>query len=322
MIGGLSMKDTAIWKEDDLPAYLDAIIIDGCNSHRDCWFFLNPSPGEAWQSYVPWIGSDYAVPNEEYYSVIDRRLKMFYDRKLTEVISLTPYGMDQNVVFNMAYQSAVRTFIQRTKKYLPFVRYETFNEPSGTEDDKFSVNQIMVDILKQENVPNWAIQIAFVDRSANSSLLINTLGGEGTMSLHWVGSMETIQKADKPWENSPGTQWLMGHGLGSSDDGQDTQRKALGLNWGYLEAQGITEARRPNDAQLYEMTKWMLRKFELMELDANGEYIYTGKMVNGRLIEHLSAAAFQHPYEQPNLKQAIEIGRPERRAMREAYNAR
>jgi len=319
MLGGLSMYDTEIWKEADLPLYLDAIAEDGCNAHRDVWCFFDGA-NEVWRSYVPWVGNDYAVPNEEYYAVIDRRLKMFYERKLTEIISLTPYGMDQNVVFNGAYQSALRTFIQRTKKYLPFVRYETYNEPNTNEDAKVEVNKKMVEILQSEGVPNWAIQIAFADRSANSAILINTLNSEGTMSLHWVGSMETIQDGPTPWAGSPGTQWLMGAGLGSSDDGQDMKRKSLGLNWGYLEEQGITEAQRPNNLQLYKMTRWMLRKFELMKIDANGNYIYTGQTVRGRVIEHLSAAGFQHKKEQPNLKMAIEIGRDERIIMRNAYN--
>lgn len=322
MIAGLSMKDTAIWKEADLPAYLNALVIDGIPAHRDCFCFLDSKPGDEWQSYILWVGDTYDVPNEEYYAVIDRRLQMFYDRKLTEVISLTPYGLSQNVVFDPKFQSCLRTFIRRTKKFLPYVRFETFNEPNTNEDAKVEVNKTVVEILQSEGIPNKYIQIAFADRSANSAILINTLKSEGTMSLHWVGSMETIQTGDTPWEGSPGTQWLQGAGLGSSDDGQDVKRKALGLNWGYLEAQGITEAQRPNDEQEFNIVKWMLRKFEklLAPTDGSDNYIHTGIMVHGRLVEHLSAAGFQHPLGQPNLLQAIEIGRSERLKMREAYN--
>jgi len=123
------------------------------------------------------------------------------------------------------------------------------------------------------------------------------LAGEGLASGHGIGSMETILA---PWPNgwatSSGTLKLMEYGLTGSNDGEDTEKAALGLYWFWM-PQG--PGRRSSAAQAHDVTAWMLE--------------------HGKGWEMLSASGFQSGG-RPNLKAAIELGREERKAMRKAYN--
>jgi len=221
-------------------------------------------------------------------------------RKLTEILTIGPY-VGYHLKDIPTFLRYVETFIKRTKKWLPYVIYETWNEPSGTPEEQVAASRRIVDILQAEGVPNAHIQIPYSDSSDFAMLLVNQMKGEGLACLHWVGSMETIQlstERGQAWEGSSGTEWLMRNGLYGSNDGEDTQGAARGLNWWHREQVGCQKYRRPDIDQLYKITKWMLS--------------------HGRGYEHLSAAGFQRS-ETPILADAIVLGKSERAAMRQAY---
>ena len=293
MLAGLVMKETATYKDADLPAYYDALAADGVNAERNM-VCLDSTP--EWELNLPWIGDDLKAVNEEFYRVLDRRMALVAARDLTEIITVGPYS-GYDLRGNPDFPGYVREFVKRMKKWLPNIIFETWNEPVGSPDEIAETQKQMVTIFQEEGVPDSHIQIAFADGGKNSDILMTQLGGEGLMSLHWIGSMETVQQV---WEPSSNYVPLMGYGLYGSDDGQDTQRSAHGLNWWWHEQQGITEYRRPDNDQIYEITKWML--------------------THGRGVgyEHLSAAGFQTAAT-PNLEEAIRIGKDERKAMYRAY---
>jgi hypothetical protein len=82
LLGILSTKDCATFKEADLPAYYDAIATDGPNSERNFVYFEDD--GE-WTSYRP--------TDPDYYQHLTYRINLAYQRKITEILCLTPYGM-------------------------------------------------------------------------------------------------------------------------------------------------------------------------------------------------------------------------------------
>jgi hypothetical protein len=275
LLGGLSTRDNATFKESDLPAYYDAIAEDGPNCERNFAYFEDDG---AWTSYRP--------SDPDYYQHLIYRINLAVQRKITEILCLTPYGITNS-------DDEIRTIIRATKQFLPYIIYEAVNEPRDNERQKE-----IVAILQAEGIPNKNIQIEYVDSGAFFDLLATTLKGEGLATLHWVGTMDTVD-ADWPmgWSTSDGTMKLMGYGMYGSNDGQDAARAAKGLNW-WAHSQmtpPVTEYRRPDNPQLAEVTPWML--------------------ANGRGYEHLSAAGFQASAT-PDLRAAIELGRAERRAMR------
>ena len=302
MLAGMALKDRPGFTEAELPGYYNALVDDGINAERNlsCWVDNNAAP---WESLRPWTDR-LDRPNEDYYTALDRRMALVAERRLTEIITVGPYD-GYHLRYDLYFEAYVREFVRRTKKWLPYIIYETWNEPSGfpggTADDA-EASLRMVKIFQEEGVPSEHIQIPYCDSSTMFRTLQVTLGGKGLACLHWVGSMETITVTNengKAWEGSEGTALLMQNGLYASNDGEDTQRASRGLNWQHLEAQGNREYLRPDNDQLYDVTKWMLS--------------------HGRGYEHLSAAGFQRA-ETPHLGDAIEIGRAERRAMRQAWD--
>jgi hypothetical protein len=200
---------------------------------------------------------------------------------------LTPYD-------GINSEDEVRELIRRTKSFLPNIIYECVNEPANNDRQAR-----IVQILKEEGIPNKFIMIDWVDSSEFTILLETTLAGEGLASLHRVGSMETIH-APWPtgWSTSEGTMKAMRNGLGGSCDGSDVTGNSHGLRFWYHVQHGVEGFERPDNQQLYEITKWMLE--------------------NGKHYEDLSATGFQES-ESPNLKKAIENGKIERQKMYQAY---
>jgi hypothetical protein len=295
MLAGMALRERPGFSEAELPGYYNALAADGINAERNLSGWVdNEAP--PWESLRPWTDR-LDRPNEEYYRQFDRRMKLVAERRLTEIITVGPYD-GYSLRHDPYFPAYVREFVRRTKKWLPYIVYETWNEPGGQNAgaDEAEASLQMVKILQEEGVPNAHIQISYCDSSVMFMTLQVTLRGEGLACLHWVGSMETITISNEhgqAWEGSPGTALLMENGLYASNDGEDTQRASRGLNWWHREQMGCREYLRPDNDQLYEVTKWMLSR--------------------GRGYEHLSAAGFQST-ETPVLADAIEIGRAERRA--------
>lgn len=273
----LSTKDNALFKEADLPAYYDALVADGVNAERSFAYFTDGDTN--WDSFLPC--------NPGFYEHLNYRLGLIKERDLTEIMCLTPYGGENSF-------DEVREIIRRTKSFLPNIIYECVNEPTTNDRQKR-----IVDILKDENIPNKYIQINFLDSGEFGELLTVWLNGEGLACAHRTGSMETIRLTNelgKAWEGSPGCMRLMGNGLYGSNDGDDVQQSAKGLTFWAQKPEDKIKYRRSDNNQITEITSWML---------AHGR---------GVGFEVLSACGFQAS-EPPDLKEAIRIGRDERRAM-------
>ncbi len=273
----LSTKDNALFKEADLPAYFDALVADGVNSERSFAYFCD---GDAdWESYLPC--------NPGFYEHLTYRLGLIKERDLTEIMTLTPYGGQNS-------DDEIRGLIRRTKSFSPNIVYHAVNEPQNNDRQKR-----IVEISHEEGIENKFIMIEYMDSSDFTKLLQEDLNGEGLASYHRVGSMETIN-APWPvgWSTSSGTMDLMKIGMGGSCDGSDITGNSRGLRFWYHVQHGIMGYERPDNQQLYNITKWML--------------------ANGKHYEDLSAAGFQES-ESPNLKKAIENGKIERQKMYQAY---
>jgi hypothetical protein len=303
---GLSLLPYDGMKETELPGYYDALAQDGVNAERNFSCFLDTD--DLWRGLIPWNGDDLASVNEAYYAQALGRMRLAAARKLTEVVTVGPYS-GYHLRGRPDFPAYVRNFVRRTKPLLPYIVYETWNEPGdGTEgeEDKTRWSEMMVDIFLSEGIPPRNIMVPFADCGMFADLLVQKLQGKGLGSLHWVGSMETILEAEHPWEGSPGTMGLMLNGLIGSNDGEDVMRKSLGLNWFELEQAGNVEFRRPNVPQLRAITAWM-----------TGVKEFQGSTFRGRGYEQLSAAGCQRQV-LPRIYDAIETGRAERRAMAEA----
>lgn len=267
--------------KDRLTAYADALAEDGIPLTRGFSHFYDEIPG-IWESWKP--------VDQEYRDILQFRIKLMADRKITSIISLEPYGA------GLAPDADIDWIIDSAKPFLPWVIFETANENGNT-----SLSAKLISQLKGHGIPSENILIYFEDSGAFADLLVNTLEGKGLASLHGVGSMETI---DAPWPNgwstSPGTLKLMIYGLTGSNDGDDYAKEAKGLLWPWLPN---GPGRRSTAGQSHDITFWYL---------TNG----------GRGWEFLSASGFQQhgPGQQrPDLLGAVELGKEERRAMRRAY---
>lgn len=272
----LSTKDNAYFKEAALPAYYDALVADGVNAERSFAYFCDGDAG--WDSYLPC--------NPGFYEHLTYRLGLIKERDLTEIMCLTPYDGVNSF-------DEVRKLIRRTKSFLPNIIYECVNEPATNDRQKR-----IVDILKEEGVPNKYIQINFLDSGEFGELLTVWLNGEGLACGHRVGSMETIRLTNelgKAWEGSPGCMRLMQNGFYGSNDGDDAQQSAKGLTFWAQKPEDKIKYRRSSNNQIADITTWML--------------------VHGRGVgyEVLSAILFQAT-ECPDLSKVGE-GRAERRAM-------
>jgi hypothetical protein len=223
--------------------------------------------------------------NDDYAAHFTARLKLITERKLTAVVSLWAYGGGST-------DSEIDYVIDLAKPFLPYVIFEPINEAYGMSGQIKIVN-----MLKAKGVPNSAILLSFVDSGEFADMLVNGLNGEGLACGHGVGSMETIDQPGVGWSTSAGCLALMKVGFFGSNDGEDAMHAATGLYWFWLPPPG--PGRRSSEGQIFDVTKWMLQ--------------------HGRGWEHLSASGFQNSG-RPNLKQAVELGREERKAMRAAYN--
>jgi hypothetical protein len=276
----LSTEENPEFTPEGVISYADAIAVDGVNCIRSFSFFLDEIPGY-WESWKP--------VDEEYRTIVQTRLKLLSDRKITAIVSLEPYG-------GMATDSEINWIIDTCVPFLPYVIFETANE-SGD----MNLHRRLIAMLKAKGIQNKNIMLYYVDSGDFADCLVNELAGEGLASLHGVGSMETI---NAPWPNgwstSPGTLALMAKGLTGSNDGDDYAKAAKGLFWPWLIG---GPGQRSTAEQGHDITLWYLQ---------NG----------GRGWEFLSAAGFQQHgpnQKRPDLLGAVELGREERRAMRRAY---
>lgn len=271
--------------KDRLTAYANALAEDGISITRGFSHFYDDLPG-VWESWKP--------VDAEYREVLQSRIKLMADRKITSMISLEPYGAGE------APDADLDWIIESAKPFLPYVIFETANE-SGS----MSLHIKLINKLKAHGIPNSSIAFYFVDSGEFADMLVNGLSGEGMASLHGVGSMDTITAPwPRGWATSPGTLKLMEYGLTGSNDGEDAEHKALGSCWPWMPpdpATGKCNGQRSTAAQGHDILAWNLQN-------------------KGRGWEFLSAAGFQSGSQRPNLLEAVEKGREERKAMRTAYS--
>lgn len=266
----LSTKEAATFKEADLPTYFDRLVERGINSFRSFSAFYDTSPG--WDSWRPDIDGDV------YYERLHRRLKWATERKLTVILSIMPYGG----IYDNA--TLARIINETWPTYSPHIIYEPWNENGNLVD-----NGKIIDMLKTHGVPNKHIQIYFQDSGDWAAYL---QANPGMISVdHGVGSMATVNKW---WEGSPGCHGLMALGFYASDDGQDMEKDSHGLAFF-----GNEKTRKPDNGQLYEITKFMLEHT-------------TG-------FDHLSAAGFQLGGV-PDLGSEMNIGAGEMDALAAAWH--
>jgi hypothetical protein len=264
--------------KERLTAYADALATDGIPMTRGFSHFYDDIPG-VWESWKP--------IDAEYQGVLQSRIRLMAERKITSIISLEPYGA------GLAPDADIDWIIDSAKPFLPFVVFETANENGDTKLSEKLINQ-----LKAHGIPSENILIYYADSGAFADLLVNALEGKGLASLHGVGSMETINAPwPRGWSTSSGTLKLMALGLTGSNDGEDGEKKAQGLFWPWYPA---GPGQRSTATQGHDITVWML--------------------AHGRGWEFLSASGFISGSNRPNLKDAIENGREERRKMRQGYD--
>jgi len=269
--------------KERLTAYANALAEDGISMTRGFSHFYDDIPG-IWESWKP--------VDPEYRDVLQSRIRLMAERKITSIISLEPYGAG-----GPAPDADIDWIIDSAKPFLPYVVFETANENGDTRLSEKLINQ-----LKAHGIPSQNIMIYFEDSGAFADLLVNALEGKGLASLHGVGSMDTIHAPwPNGWSTSPGTLKLMSYGLTGSNDGDDYAKAAEGLFWPWLPNE---PGRRSTASQGHDIVLWYLQ---------NG----------GRGWEFLSASGFQQHgpnQKRPDLLGAVELGREERRAMRAAYD--
>jgi hypothetical protein len=282
LLGFFCSKDLdGEFTKERLTAYADALSEDGISMARGFSHFYDDIPG-VWESWKP--------VDPEYRDVLQSRIRLMAERKITSIISLEPYGA------GLAPDADIDWIIDSAKPFLPYVVFETANENGNAALSEKLVNQI-----KAHGIPSENIMIYFEDSGAFADLLVNALEGKGLASLHGVGSMDTINAPwPRGWAASPGTLKLMEYGLTGSNDGEDGEHKAQGLFWPWLPH---GPGQRSTAGQGHDIEAWNL--------------------AHGRGWEFLSASGFQQhgPGQQrPDLLGAIELGREERLAMRRVYN--
>lgn len=258
--------------------YANALAEDGVAVTRGFSHFYDDIPG-VWESWKP--------VDAEYREVLQWRIKLMADRKITSEIVLEPYAGE-------APDADLDWIIESAKPFLPYVIFETANECGD-----MALHTRLINKLKAHGIPNSSIALYFVDSGEFADMLVNGLAGEGLASLHGVGSMDTILAPwPRGWAASPGTLKLMEYGLTGSNDGEDSEHKAQGYFWPWLPT---GPGQRSTAAQGHDIEAWNLQN-------------------KGRGWEFLSAAGFQSGSQRPNLLEAVEKGREERKAMRAAYS--
>lgn len=271
----ISFKDGRYWKEADYPKYLDALVRDKINAVRGVCFGTDGTPDWDYWSFVQdgWSA---------YLEHIKRRLAWIKERKLTAIFTLTPYSEGHDVFLS---DDDVRRLIRETKEFRPFIIYETENEPYQNENQ-----ERIVRILHEEGIENKFIQLGHHD-SSDFTALHQSMSSEGLACCHNCGTMDTVNGPHPiGWANSSGTMTAMGYGMYGSNDGEDAAKRAEGVYF----FEGNPASRRPSNAQLYEVAKWMSE--------------------HGHGFENLSAAGFRDK-KIPDMAQFIFEGSEERLAL-------
>lgn len=261
-------------------AYANALAEDGISMTRGFSHYYDDIPG-VWESWKP--------VDPEYRDVLQSRIRLMAERKITSIISLEPYGA------GLAPDADIDWIIDSAKPFLPYVVFETANENGNA-----ALSEKLIGQLKAHGIPSENIMIYFEDSGAFADLLVNALEGKGLASLHGVGSMDTINAPwPRGWAVSPGTLKLMEYGLTGSNDGEDGEKKAQGLFWPWLPN---GPGQRSTASQGHDVEAWNLE--------------------HGRGWEFLSASGFQQHgpgQKRPDLLGAVELGRAERKALRAAW---
>ena len=291
LMSGLCIREheRCEFREADLAEYYDTLVEDGINSERNFATFLDED--EYWKAHRPWVGEDLDVVNEEYYQVFDRRMAFVVERRLTEVVTIGPYS-GYHLKSNLKFPDYVREFIRRTKKWIPYIIYETWNEPTGVPGEQYDSQKLIVDILKTEGIREH-VQVNWFDSSLFYQLISEDLQGKGLAAIHWYGSEQSADTLKVGMMASH----LIPNGTYPCSDGEDWHREAKGLDWPW---DTTKEYRRPSVEQIRYISK------VISELGGKG-------------FDHLSASGFQPNKKTPNLKTAIDLGREERRAMGEVF---
>jgi len=259
----------------------NAIAIDGPNAIRS---FSSCVPEPGWNFYQ--------LGDPDYYEHLAYWLGLLKARDLTAIITLQPYGAEIS-------DDDARRLIRACLPYSPNIIFEAINEPRNNERQKQ-----LVEILKSEGVENKFIQIEWADEGAFFDLMENTLQGEGLATLHWCGTMATIN-APHPqgWATSEGCLYLVTIGLYPSSDGS-TDGHGPDFPWAFN--------RTPTPEEAKAVLAWSL----------NHHNDFTGAIEHGRGFEMLSAQGFAwidpgtgQRGKFPRLEDVIEFGKAERQAM-------
>jgi len=167
--------------------------------------------------------------------------------------------------------------------------YDIVYEP-WNENGNLATQARIVNMLKDSSIHNKYIQLYFEDSGDWVRYLQANPGMISTQ--HGVGSMKTV---DYWWRGSPGCRELMKLGFYAGDDGGDMEKDAHGPMF-----YSNSESRRPDNGQLYEITKFMLQ--------------------NTTGFDHLSAAAFANGETVPDLEKEMANGVGEMEAMNHAWH--
>jgi hypothetical protein len=315
---GLLYSDVvyAALDEAKLEALCEAMAVDGGNNARR-WFAFYADVGTSWAGtgLFPW-NADWSW-NEAYWAQLDRRVNMWAGKRDgTEIISIIDACSmyeDSSWLANPLNKLASRPaevfwpgpardkvvafaleLAKRTARFGERIILETRNEGDQIvgPDALYEYDTAIISALIRAGWPRERIQVEWYDAGLyfDEISLANYLNGQGLAATHRICSPE-----DLSWyETSPGKQALAALGDHSSSDGSGFAPEApQGLFWAWLPS-GL--GRRPSAPQARNMTA-------------------TARALGLRGIEFLSAAAFQKG-EQPNLEDAITIGRGERLAMK------
>ncbi len=284
ILGGPAEKESENWPDSRLREYYRMLVKAGVNTERGLPYCKDDpyDPAEYWTFDDP-----------EYLSVVEKRVKMIASYDLTLILNMTPYGPGGLYISDAQARWLIRGLAAHHKNII----WSPVNEPA----DNARQGQL-VQLLLSEGVSKKHILVEFVESGEFGDMFGEEPGSldpnhEMTISYHWAGSVETFEAV---FSGSTAAMVLGWGNVCMSNDGQDKLRKARGLNFWLHEQNGITEYRRPNNQQLYDITKWLLSR-------------------NGRGYENLSAAAYQRS-SLPNMDDMLSIGKLEAEAMRRAYD--
>lgn len=230
-------KDLGDFRMADIPAYLDAVVNDGCNAIRSVTQFNDETPGK-WES---WKLTEFG-----YESHLRTILSWVKERDLTMILCLQPYG-DRTPLRNVQYQSLISLALE----FAPNVVVEAENEPLSND-----INAIVVSLAKAMGIPNNMIQVQWVDSGDYFKLVSQALNGQGISCLHFYASMDTITAPwPKGWTTSENTmKFVHQYSLYPSTDGGTDGHDGQFPWWTGTDY----HAASPDDA--YRMCKWNLKE--------------------------------------------------------------